>query len=121
MKYDPEKHRRKSIRLKEYDYSQPGAYFFTICTHNMESVFGHIENGEIILNYFGRLIFSQWNNIPEHFINVRLDEFIIMPKHIHGVLFINDVGAKNFKLKKDPDFKELSKNASPLQHSNRKK
>ena len=114
MKYNPETHHRKSVRLKEYDYSHPGAYFITICTHNRESVFGHIENGELIFKRFGRLIFSQWNNIPEHFRNVRLDELIIMPNHIHGVLFITDVGAKHFRRKGDPNLRELSKNASPL-------
>jgi len=76
-------------------------------------LFGHIENGELIFNRFGQLIFNQWNNIPEHFRNVRLDEFIIMPNHIHGVLFITDVGAKHFRRKRDPDLKELSKMLRP--------
>ena len=56
MKYDPDKHHRKSIRLKDYDYSQAGAYFVTICTHNKKCLFGDIIDGKMLLNYSGEII-----------------------------------------------------------------
>ncbi|KAA3596336.1 MAG: hypothetical protein DWQ06_15790 [Calditrichaeota bacterium] len=93
---------RKLNRLKNYDYSQNGFYFVTLCTKNRIEYFGRIENGKMILNEFGEFAEKCWYEIPEHFPNVRLDEFVIMPNHIHGVIVIvqnvgNDVvGNKNF-------------------------
>jgi len=84
MKYDPNIHHRRSIRLKEYDYSQNGAYFVTICTHGRLLYFEEYLELKQIVN-------KQWQEIPNRFNNVELDEFVIMPNHIHGILFI--VGA----------------------------
>jgi hypothetical protein len=70
-----EKRQRKSIRLKEYDYSQPGEYFVTICTQNHECVFGSIVNGEMNMNEKGRIVNRCWRGIPEHFSNAVLDEY----------------------------------------------
>ncbi len=101
MKYNSEIHRRKSIRLKHFDYSQPGAYFITICTHNKECLFGRIENGEMILNPAGEIVEQCWMEIPSHFPSVQLDEFVIMPNHIHGILLITNenyiVGVQNLE------------------------
>ncbi len=94
MKFDPEKHHRRSIRLKGYDYSQPGAYFITICTKNRKFLFGNVINGKMILNDAGQIAQKCWLEIPNHYPNVILDEFIIMPNHIHGIIIIN-VGANN--------------------------
>jgi len=69
MKYNPEKHHRKSIRLKNYDYSKPGIYFVTICTKNREFLFGEIVNGVIVLNEAGKIAQQCWLEIPEHFPN----------------------------------------------------
>jgi len=80
--------RRKSIRLKEYDYSQAGGYFVTICTQNRECLFGHINNEIMILNEYGRIVLSCWNDLPNHYSHVRLDAFQIMPNHVHGIIFI---------------------------------
>ena len=90
MSYDPAKYHRRSIRLKGYDYSQPGWYFVTIVTHNREMLFGNVVNGRIILNKIGRIADQCWRDIPDHFPNVRLDEYIIMPNHIHGIIIIQD-------------------------------
>ena len=82
--------RRRSIRLQGYDYSQPGAYFVTICTHNRVSLFGDIVNGEMRMNDAGRAAEECWSAIPEHFHRTQLDEFVIMPNHIHGLVIILD-------------------------------
>jgi len=98
MKYNPDIHHRRSIRLKGYDYSQSGAYFITICTQNRECLFGEITNGKIVLNDAGRMALKCWHDIPSHFPHVELDEFVVMPNHVHGILCVVDapVGAKNF-------------------------
>ena len=96
MKYDPEKHHRRSIRLKDYDYSQSGAYFITICTHNRECLFGEIVNVGMILNEFGKIAWEEWDNNAKIRKNLVQDEYVVMPNHVHGILFIldeNDIGA----------------------------
>lgn len=98
MTYNPEKHHRRSIRLQGYDYSQPGGYFITICTHNRKCLFGDVVNGEMILNAFGDIVKNCWLEIPEHFPHVGLDEYVIMPDHVHGIIIIkNNVGVQNFE------------------------
>jgi REP element-mobilizing transposase RayT len=93
---------RKLNRLNGYDYSQDGYYFVTICTKNREHFFGEIKNAEMQLNEYGEFAKKCWLEIPIHFSHVILDEFIIMPNHIHGILIIenknttNMVGNKNF-------------------------
>ncbi len=96
MCFDPDVHHRRSIRLKGYDYAHPGAYFITICTHDRACLFGEIADGEMILNEAGRIVEKCWREIPMHFPHVALDEFVVMPNHVHGILFIIAVvGAKN--------------------------
>lgn len=92
MSYNPNKHHRRSIRLKDYDYSSDGYYFITICTYNKEQLFGHIENNEMILNAYGEITLQTWDDLPEHYPNATLDEFIIMPNHIHCILVLIDDG-----------------------------
>ncbi len=82
MKYDPDKHYRRSIRLKEYDYSQPGAYFITICTQNREMLLNNPQTESIVLKW--------WDALTSKFQRVQIDECIIMPNHIHGIVFILD-------------------------------
>ena len=94
MLYNPEKHRRRSIRLQDYDYSQAGAYFITICTKNRECLFGEISDGKIVLNEFGQIVESVWLDLPKHYPNIELDAFVIMPNHIHGIVFIVGAGLK---------------------------
>ncbi len=90
MQYDPQKHHRRSIRLKGYDYSQEGAYYVTIVAQNRACLFGDVVGGEMILNDAGQMLHSQWEALPQRFPNVELDEFIIMPNHLHGIIVITD-------------------------------
>ena len=99
MKYNPHIHHRRSIRLKGYDYSQPGYYFVTICTEKGKCILGEVEKDVVRLSALGEIVESCWNEIPKHFSNVRLDAYIIMPNHVHGILEIkpnvNSVGAEH--------------------------
>ncbi|MFA4817467.1 MAG: transposase [Parcubacteria group bacterium] len=83
------KYRIRSSRLKGYDYSQNGIYFITICTKNREEYFGKIENGIIILSDIGKIAEKFWQEIPSYFSFVILDEYIVMPNHVHGIVEIN--------------------------------
>ncbi|MEB3359488.1 MAG: transposase [Synechococcales bacterium] len=98
MDYDPRLHRRRSIRLKHHDYTAPGAYFITICTHQRQCLFGDIINGEMRLNEFGQIAADCWQEIPHHFHPVRLDNFVIMPNHVHGILVITDTPRRGMAL-----------------------
>jgi len=93
MKFDPYKHHRRSIRLKEYDYAQPGWYFITVCSFNREFLFGNITDQQMILNAYGRIVEKEWIKTSKIRNNVFIDEYIIMPNHIHGIIVINNVGA----------------------------
>jgi len=85
---------RKSIRLKNYDYSKNGLYFVTICAHNRECYFGNIDNCKMILNNSGKMVQIVWNEIPKYYNGIKIDAFQIMPNHIHGIIEIdNTVGA----------------------------
>jgi putative transposase len=90
MRYDPEKHRRRSMRLKGYDYSQAGAYFVTICTQGRACLFGEVIDGEMRLNDAGRMVVAEWERLPALFPNVVLDAFVVMPNHIHGIVILTN-------------------------------
>jgi len=91
MKYDLQKHHRRSIRLRGYDYTQPGVYFVTICTQNRECLFDDPVLRSVVETY--------WQAIPRHAPNVALDAWIVMPNHAHGIIVIMDhaalVGARH--------------------------
>jgi putative transposase len=93
MKYNPDIHHRHSIRLKGYDYSKEGLYFITICTQNMEHIFGEIIDGKMILNNAGKMINKIYNELEKIFPNIKLHEYIIMPNHFHCIIEIVVVGA----------------------------
>ena len=98
MKFNPDIHHRHSIRLPGYDYSQAGAYFVTICTAGREYMFGEIIDGKVVPNDAGEIVKSVWNELPNHYPHVELDQFVIMPNHFHGIIVllnttINVVGA----------------------------
>ena len=82
------KYRIGSKRLKGFDYSSPGKYFITICIKNKITYFGKIENEEMILSELGEIAEKFWLEIPDHFPSIELDEFIIMPDHMHGIIII---------------------------------
>ena len=90
-----EKHHRCSIRLREYDYAQAGAYFITIVSHARAMLFGEIAGGETRLNEFGKIVERAWADLPEHYLNVQCDAFVVMPNHIHGIIVLGEpiVGA----------------------------
>lgn len=83
---------RKSTRLKSYDYSKPGAYFITICTHERQALFGHISQNEMFLNDYGKTVESEWMNTERIRKNIQLDEFTIMPNHFHAIMMIKAGG-----------------------------
>lgn len=93
--YNPDKHHRRSIRLEGYDYSQEGLYFITICCQDRASLFGMVQNNEMVLNEAGKIASQCWEAIPEHFLNVILHEYVIMPNHVHGILEIINAEAKD--------------------------
>lgn len=88
MKYNSQKHHRRSTRLKDYDYSQSGTYFVTICAHNRACLFGNITDNKMILSTIGEIARNILSEIPAHFHNVELDRHVIMPNHIHGIIII---------------------------------
>ena len=81
---------RRSMRLSGHDYSTPGAYFITACTHNRLLLFGRVVNGKMAANRLGAAVEDCWAELPEHYDNVALDAFILMPNHVHGVIIIQD-------------------------------
>jgi REP element-mobilizing transposase RayT len=89
-KFDPQKHHRRSIRLKGHDYTSPGGYFITIVTYHRECLLGEIVNGEMKLSNYGKIADECWRAVHDHFSNVDLGTYVIMPNHVHGILVIND-------------------------------
>ena len=77
---------RKRTRLKGYDYSQAGAYFFTICAHQQRCIFGRVERDSVRLSRFGSTVKEQWLALPQHYPYIALDAFIVMPNHVHGLV-----------------------------------
>jgi putative transposase len=84
------KPQRKSNRLKDYDYSLPGAYFVTICTQNKIYLFGNIINTMLQLNDAGKMINRWWQELNNKFDDVKTDEYVVMPNHFHGIIIITE-------------------------------
>ena len=82
------------MRLKGYDYTQAGAYLVTVCTHGRMCIFGKIEDSMVQQNGVGRLVDAAWEGVAERFEKVELDEFIVMPNHLHGIIVILDATEK---------------------------
>lgn len=114
--YNPDKHHRRSIRLKNYDYTTAGAYFITICTHQRECLLGTIEDGKMRLSLFGECVQSHWLNLPKHHPHLQLDDFIVMPNHLHGILWLGGMVCKGeaFAPRLTPLGVHTNANASPL-------
>ena len=113
MKHFFKKYHRHSIRLKGYDYSQEGMYFIKICMHNRLHLFGEIVDHKMILNDAGEIAQNCWLEMPTHYPNVILHEYIIMPNHIHGIIEITKpVGANNHSPNNESTNKNSSKNIS---------
>ncbi|MFN8505703.1 hypothetical protein [Kouleothrix sp.] len=88
MRYDRNKHHRRSMRLRGYDYGQPGYYFVTICAHGRQPLFGAFVEGALQLNDAGRMVERWWGDLGNKFAPVRTDAFVVMPDHIHGIIAI---------------------------------
>jgi REP element-mobilizing transposase RayT len=80
--------RRRSIRLKNHDYTTGGAYFVTICAHHRERLFGEVEDGVMRLNDHGVIARTAWEDLSNHYDGVRLDAFVVMPNHVHGIVWL---------------------------------
>jgi putative transposase len=97
MKYNPDKHHRRSIRLRGYDYSRPGAYFITICVQNKESLFGDVLDGEMQLNDAGRMVQTCWGQLPQQFPTLELGAYVVMPNHFHVIATLVEAPAVSAK------------------------
>jgi putative transposase len=89
--YEPQKHHRRSIRLKDYDYIQPGAYFVTIVAWHRQAIFGPVQAGEMVLNHYGQIVLDAWQGLPGHYPNVMLQYFCVMPNHVHGIIQLIEI------------------------------
>lgn len=96
---NPQKHNRRSIRLKEYDYSRKGLYFITLCSYHQQCVFGRVENDEMILNDFGTIINEFWKK--QETTVVKSQEHVVMPNHFHGIVEIISDIEENRKINND--------------------
>lgn len=90
MRYDPDVHHRRSIRLKGYDYAEAGAYFVTICVQGRECLFGRVVDGAMVLSDAGRVVDETLRRLPGRFPGMALDAFVVMPNHVHGIVLILD-------------------------------
>jgi len=92
MQFQPQRRHRRSIRLQEYDYTKAGAYFLTVCTYNRECLFGNVMDGEMHLNQWGDVVRNEWFRTSVLKPYVQLDALIVIPNHIHGVIWIRGEG-----------------------------
>jgi REP element-mobilizing transposase RayT len=97
---------RKKQRLPGFDYSTPGAYFVTICVQGMQCRFGEVCKGNMVLSEVGKKARQCWLDLPNHYINCSLDEYVIMPNHVHGILHIVGNGLKPFPTECQPNVKQ---------------
>jgi REP element-mobilizing transposase RayT len=116
MAFNPEIHHRRSIRLRDYDYSSAGAYFVTLCAFQRECLFGEMVDGEMRLNDAGRLVTAIWDSLPQRYQGLEVDAFAVMPNHVHGIVVIHDpVGAIHESPGSDSDVKIGAIRESPQQ------
>ncbi|MBI2917377.1 MAG: transposase [Chloroflexi bacterium] len=92
MPFDPQRHHRRSIRLPSYDYTQPGAYFITVCAHDKASLFGDVLDGDMRMNTFGYIVQEEWERTARAREDVTLDAFIVMPNHTHAIIWLTGHG-----------------------------
>ena len=88
MKFDPDKHARRSIRLGGYDYTKVGTYFVTVCVYQRQCLLGDVVNGNMLLNEYGDIVRACWDEIQANFPNAKLDAFVVMPNHVHGIIVL---------------------------------
>ncbi|MGH2457694.1 MAG: hypothetical protein ACRDIY_02375, partial [Chloroflexota bacterium] len=95
MTYDPERHHRRSLRLKGYDYTEDGAYFVTIVAQDRSSFFGEVTDAAVHPNNAGRMVRTVWEELPAFYPGVLVDEFVVMPNHIHGIVVLADAATRD--------------------------
>src|SRR4051812_4789683 len=84
--------RRSSLRLKDYDYSQAGAHFVTVCTQSRLCLFGDIIGEEMLRNAAGHMVEHWWLQLPSKFVSVDVDQYVVMPNHVHGIVVLSEEG-----------------------------
>ena len=92
----PDQQRRRALRLRDFDYAQTAAYFVTVCTYRRACLFGDVTDGKMLLHDPGRIVQAAWQALPEHYPHVRVDAFVVMPNHVHGIVILapkDSVGA----------------------------
>lgn len=108
--------RRKHLRLREYDYATPGAYFVTVCTHHRKCLFGAIVDQEMRLNALGRIVERSWFDLRNHYERTELENFVVMPNHVHGILVLKPSPASGDRIHLLPEivrgFKTFSARAA---------
>jgi REP element-mobilizing transposase RayT len=87
--YDPAQHHRRSIRWRGYDYASAGAYFVTICIHHRLPLLGSIRDAVLVPSPAGRMVTRAWHTLPERWPHFALDTYVIMPNHIHAVVWLH--------------------------------
>jgi len=107
--------KRKPLRYKENDYSLEGSYFVTICTKEHQMLFGGIVNGEMNCNRTGKIAEQCWNDLPKHFSNIILDEFVVMPNHVHEIIVLVEKPCRDVQLNIPTE--EYFSKISPKSHS----
>ena len=112
---EEKKFHRRSIRLRGVDYSEPGAYFITICAARHRDIFGKIENDRVALSPLGEIVRACWVEIPDHFASASVQEFVVMPNHVHGIVGLT-VGARYIVLL-DPKARTPEKFQKPVKGS----
>ena len=94
--YRQDNPRRRSMRLRGFNYAQPGAYFITVSTHNRVCLLGDVLDDKMHLSEAGRLAQAVWEGLPTHYPHIRLDAWVVMPNHVHGIVMLTEANA-------DPD------------------
>jgi len=108
-KYEPNIHNRRSIRLPEYDYSQDGWYYVTLCVLGNKCLFGKYTDGVIQLYQYGRIVEKCWKWLAQQYSYVHLDEYVVMPNHLHGIIIIRRGGSRTAQTGNMPKYKPLSR------------
>lgn len=114
LRYESRIHNRRSYRAREFDYSHPGGYFLTICTREHMSVFGHVCDDQVVLNFAGDIVAEEWQRTSQIWPEVTLDAFVVMPNHLHCILVIEFDGSKSYSVGSQPRFVSPSKSVGSM-------
>jgi len=108
-KYNPKIHHRRSIRLPEYNYSQDGWYYVTLCVLGDKCLLGKLTDGRIQLYQYGRIVDDCWKWLAKQYAYVHLDEYVVMPNHLHGIIIIRRGGSLTASTGNMQKYKPLSR------------